>query len=74
MNQVLRDDPKLKKHLEGKTMLGRISDPHEQAGLVIFMLSDYSSCAVCSWRVETGLRLADITGSDHLIDGGTTAW
>jgi len=44
MNQALRDDPKLRAHYEEKTMLNRISDPAEQAGAVVFLLSDYSSC------------------------------
>lgn len=44
MNQVLRDDPEFKKRIESWVMQNRISDPHEQAGPVLFLLSDYASC------------------------------
>lgn len=44
MNQQLRDDPEKKKFYSAKTMLGRISDPSEQAGSVVFLLSDYATC------------------------------
>jgi len=44
MNQALRDDPKLEKFYADKTMLKRISKPDEQAGIAVFLLSDYASC------------------------------
>lgn len=48
MNQNLRDDPEQKKTCEDAVMLKRISTPWEQAGAVVFFLSDYSSCAFSS--------------------------
>ena len=38
-------------------MLKRISDPDEQAGMVVFFLSDYSSCVSDSLRYAGELRL-----------------
>ena len=51
MNQGLRDDLERKKFYEGKTMLGRISDVEEQAGLAVFLLSPYASCESCFNRL-----------------------
>jgi len=59
MNQSLRDDPKLKAEVEKRTMLSRISDPSEQAGGVVFFLSDQASY---------------VTGQELVIDGGKTSW
>ena len=44
MNQSLRDDPERKKFYENLTMLKRISSADEQAGSVVFLLSDYATC------------------------------
>jgi hypothetical protein len=44
MNQNLRDDEKLNKGAAGLTALNRISKPHEQAGAVLFFLSEYATC------------------------------
>ena len=44
MNQGLRDDPERKKYYENLAMLKRISDPHEIAGQVVFLLSERASC------------------------------
>ena len=46
MNQQLRDDPEAKKYYENLVMLKTISQPSEQAGAVIYLLSDYSSCSL----------------------------
>ncbi|RSH94571.1 hypothetical protein EHS25_004375 [Saitozyma podzolica] len=59
MNQQLRDDPEKKKFYSAKTMLGRISDPSEQAGSVVFLLSDYATYT---------------TGTQLIVDGGLTCW
>ncbi|KAF2094407.1 NAD(P)-binding protein [Rhizodiscina lignyota] len=53
------DDPGLREIWERENMLGRISEPHEYRGAVLFMLSDASSF---------------MTGSHLVIDGGYTAW
>ena len=53
------DDPSLKKLWEAGNMMGRLSEPHEYRGAVLFMLSDASSF---------------MTGSHLVIDGGYTAW
>ena len=44
MNQGLRDNAERRQFYEGKTMLGRISDVEEQAGLAVFLLSPFASC------------------------------
>ena len=49
MNQDLRDDAKAKEFYENSTLLKRISHPDEQAGTVIFFLSDYASCSSFSF-------------------------
>jgi hypothetical protein len=77
MNQGLRDDPERRKYYENLVMLKRISDPHEQAGQVVFLLSDYSSCesSLCIALPRRLTRsLSDITGTDIIVDGGVTAW
>ncbi len=53
------DEPHLKKEWEEGNMLGRIADPAEFKGAVLFMLSNASSF---------------MTGSNLVIDGGYTAW
>jgi len=54
-----RNDPTLREQWEQANMLGRISQPHEYRGAVLFMLSDASSF---------------MTGTQLVIDGGYTAW
>jgi len=54
MNQNLRDDEKLNKGAAGLTALNRISKPHEQAGAVLFFLSEYATYA---------------TGAEMIVDG-----
>lgn len=46
MNQQLRDDPELNKYTANKTMLKRIGTADEQAGMVVFFLSDYANCGL----------------------------
>lgn len=53
------DDPSLRKTWEDANMMGRISEPSEYRGAVLFMLSDASSF---------------MTASHLVIDGGYTAW
>lgn len=53
------DDPELRAVWEANNMMGRISEPEEYRGAVLFMLSDASSF---------------MTGSHLVIDGGYTAW
>ncbi|KAK8861447.1 hypothetical protein IAR55_002266 [Kwoniella newhampshirensis] len=59
MNQGLRDDPELKKSVASNTFLNRISEPDEQAGPVVFLLSDQASY---------------ITGTEMIVDGGLHSW
>lgn len=56
---LTEDKEKLESKMEEQVPLARISKPDEQAGMVVFLLSDHASY---------------ITGSDHLIDGGCTIW
>lgn len=44
MNQGLRDDEKVKKSTEDMVMIKRISRPEEQAGAVLYFLSDFATC------------------------------
>lgn len=50
----IHDEPHLKELWENGNMMGRISEPHEYRGAVLFMLSDASSF---------------MTGSHLVIDG-----
>ncbi|WVF67100.1 hypothetical protein IAT40_001845 [Kwoniella sp. CBS 6097] len=59
MNEALISDPEILKAINGNIMLGRVSGPEEQAGPVVFLISDYASY---------------ITGTQLLVDGGYTAW
>lgn len=43
VEQNFKDEPDLKARLESENMLGRLSDPHEYRGAVLFMLSDAST-------------------------------
>lgn len=47
------------RELAAQSMLGRISEPAEYRGPVVFLLSDASSY---------------MTGSDVLVDGGHRSW
>jgi hypothetical protein len=47
MNQGLRDDDKLRQSTEGNVMLKRISKAEEQAGAVLYFLSDFATCEYC---------------------------
>jgi hypothetical protein len=40
----MRQNDEKKKSNEDSTMLGRFSEPEEQAGAVVYFLSDYSTC------------------------------
>ncbi|OCF32385.1 hypothetical protein I316_06055 [Kwoniella heveanensis BCC8398] len=44
MNEWLKSKPEILKTVEGNIMLGRAAEPEEQAGPVVFLLSDYASC------------------------------
>ncbi|WVQ94524.1 hypothetical protein IAU59_001603 [Kwoniella sp. CBS 9459] len=59
MNTAIRESPEILKAFESKVMLSRGAEPEEQAGPVVFLLSDYASY---------------ITGTQLLVDGGFTAW
>lgn len=53
------NDPNFLKHLEGKTMLGRVGSPKEIVGPVALLCSSASSF---------------MTGTSVTVDGGWTAW
>ncbi|KAL7419749.1 Sorbose reductase sou1 [Cryptotrichosporon argae] len=59
MNQSLREDAELRKKTEEQVMLQRLSTTDEQAGTVVFFLSDYASY---------------VTGTELKVDGGLTSW
>nr|XP_019004740.1 uncharacterized protein I203_02864 [Kwoniella mangroviensis CBS 8507]OCF68201.1 hypothetical protein I203_02864 [Kwoniella mangroviensis CBS 8507] len=59
MNSNLRDDKGLREKVASDVMLNRISEPYEQAGTVVFFLSDYASY---------------ITGTQLIVDGGLHHW
>ena len=44
LNQILRDDEKILKSTEDMVMTKRIGKPDEQAGAVVYFLSDYATC------------------------------
>ncbi|KAK5716972.1 hypothetical protein LTR17_016189 [Elasticomyces elasticus] len=54
-----KNDPSLRKTWEDANMLGRISEPKEYRGAILFLLSDASSF---------------MTAGSLVIDGGYTAW
>ncbi|WWD05836.1 hypothetical protein V865_003919 [Kwoniella europaea PYCC6329] len=59
MNSNLRDDKELREKVASDVMLNRISEPYEQAGTAVFLLSDYASY---------------ITGTQLIVDGGLHHW
>lgn len=50
----IEDEPHLKQVWEETNMMGRISEPHEYRGIVLYLLSDYASFT---------------TGQRFLVDG-----
>ena len=52
------DDPNIRNHFLANTPIGRVAQPEEMAGLVLFLCSDFASFAV---------------GQTFVIDGGYTA-
>ncbi|WWC87779.1 uncharacterized protein L201_002671 [Kwoniella dendrophila CBS 6074] len=59
MNASLKDDQKEREETASMTMLNRISEPSEQAGTAVFLLSDYATY---------------ITGTEVIVDGGLSSW
>lgn len=64
MNQTLlaqqgEQGAALRKIWEQETPMGRLGQPHELKGVVVFLASDSASF---------------VTGSDFVVDGGYTAW
>jgi hypothetical protein len=44
MNDILRTDPEELKKASDGNVLKRVSQPDEQAGMAVFLLSDHASC------------------------------
>ena len=59
VRQNFRDKPELEQEWKNANMLGRISDPEEYNGAVLYLLSGASTF---------------MTGSAITVDGGYTAW
>ena len=57
MTQAWFDDPNMSAHFTANTPIGRVSQPEEIAGMVLFLCSDLASFAV---------------GQTFVIDGGYT--
>ena len=58
MTKAWFDDPNVSAHFIANTPIGRVSEPAEIAGMVLFLCSDHASFAV---------------GQTFVIDGGYTA-
>ncbi|ODQ67681.1 NAD(P)-binding protein [Nadsonia fulvescens var. elongata DSM 6958] len=56
---IIEKDTKLRDEWSSKVPMGRISEPEEMTGAIVFMASDASSY---------------MTGSDIVVDGGYTVW
>jgi hypothetical protein len=46
---LTEDKEKLESKMEEQVPLARISKPDEQAGMVVFLLSDHASCTLSSF-------------------------
>jgi NAD(P)-dependent dehydrogenase (short-subunit alcohol dehydrogenase family) len=57
MTKAWFDDPNMRAHFLANTPIGRVSEPDEIAGMVLFLCSDFASFAV---------------GQTYVIDGGYT--
>jgi len=57
MTKAWFDDPNMRAHFIANTPIGRVSQPVEIAGMVLFLCSDFASFAV---------------GRTFVIDGGYT--
>ena len=57
MTKAWFDDPNMSAHFLANTPIGRVSQPAEIAGMVLFLCSDFASFAV---------------GQTFVIDGGYT--
>lgn len=72
------DEPWLKEIWENGNMMGRISEPQEYRGAVLFMLSDASSFMTGSHLVLDGGKFASEKSSEMCnlthIFVGYTAW
>jgi hypothetical protein len=44
MNDILRTDPEAMRKASDGNVLNRVSQPDEQAGMAVFLLSDHASC------------------------------
>jgi NAD(P)-dependent dehydrogenase (short-subunit alcohol dehydrogenase family) len=57
MTKAWFDDPNMRSHFSANTPIGRVSQPEEMAGMVLFLCSDFASFAL---------------GQTFVIDGGYT--
>lgn len=78
MNQGLRDDDEMLKKTEDMVMLKRVARVEEQAGAVVYFLSDYASCERHAVIGQSGsgskLKVLDTTATELRVDGGKSAW
>lgn len=70
MNQGLRDDDKLLKDIENSVIVKRVSKPDEQAGAVVFFLSDYATCEYLSGseRVSADRQIRPVPSSASTVE------